>query len=235
MWNRNGEQLMKLHEELKRLRRCVLGTLVLLGASSPALAEASNPPALPVALERALERLEPKLVEAERARLAELFRGWEDLVAYLPITDLKRIRFGEGWLELRFDFGGDDHKEIEIRGSKKAYWDEAKKKVVTEKGDDELVRLASKIRLEFDETGLRGLHKGDVEVKRHFLWWDLEVRTLVEKRSETDSDGRKRVCTDPSGKALLRDGKPVFLECDRWLVMEAKGRRMEIALKESGA
>ena len=215
----------------ERRIRSALGVLVLLGTSTPHLA-AEALPVLPAALERALERLEPKLEESECERLAQLFSGWDALVGYLPIADLRRIRFGEDWVELRFDFGRDDHKELEIRGSTKAYWDAKKKEIVTEKGRDERIRLSSKVRLLFDESGLRGLRKGDLEVKRCLCWWDLEVRTLKEQRIEKDSDGRLRIRADRTGKAELREGKPMFLECDRWLVMEAKGNRMEVALDE---
>lgn len=218
----------------EKLERGALGALVLLAAWTQTLAAEAPRPALPAALERALDRLEPELGESERERMARLFSGWDALVAYLPVADLRHVRFGDGWLELRFDFGKDDHRELEIRGTTKAYWDAKKREIVTEKGRTERVRLSSRIRLQFDENGLRGLREGDLEVKRGF-WWDLEVRTVEERRIEKDSDGRPRVRTDRAGKAELRGGKPVFVECDHWLVMEARGNRMEVALDEPGS
>lgn len=218
--------------ERRSLRAC--GALLLLAQAAPVHAGEAETPVLPPALERVLDGLAAPPSASERARLAELFQGWDGLLAYLPLQDLANVELAAGWIDLGFDFGKDAAREIEIPAERRLYWDAKRRRTVSKKSSSERLRLRSQVRILLAAGTIRGLRVGDLAVHRSWLgWFDLDVRFARERRLDQDSLGRPRVVTDARGEPRLRAGEPVLLECDRWLVLTACGQRVEVPLTDA--
>lgn len=89
----------------------------------------------------------------------------------------------------------------------------------------------SSLRFELGPEGIRAVRKGDLEVSVWPFSPDLELHTEIHPgRIVTDDQDRILLETDEIGKPLRRDGRFVPIVADRWLILEAGGRRAEIPL-----
>lgn len=168
----------------------------------------------------------------EEARVRDVLSGHGSLLEILPLDDLERVSLDGDVLELTFEFGKDDSRRIRTPRRERWVVDRGGRVSRTEE-EARTLRIRRRVRFTVDDVGIRSVEKGDIAVRWLFGWLDLALSTEAGPRT-TVVDGKGRIVleTGPDGRPLERGGAFVSRTARRWLVLEAKGRRVRIPLRE---
>lgn len=196
-------------------------------------------PTIAVGLAPVAARLEAGSA-AERDAALALLDGYRPLLRFLPVDDLERIRVGRDELELAFDFGRSSKRRVELPAVRRWVVDPS-----SAAADDPLAACRAervettertlivhrRLRLKRDGRTLCGVADGDLEIAYGMFAPNLALSTEHRPGDcARDAEGRIFLEVDERGFPVREDGRWVPVRSDRWLVLEVKGRRFELAL-----
>jgi len=165
------------------------------------------------------------------ARLRELLAGYGPLLEILPLAALARTHYSNGELELEFDFDGAAHRQIELEAKRRWVLD-GDGRACEHVSKARTLRVHRKLRFHMNEDGIESVQAGDLEVKWGFFYFDLAVSTEHSGERAVRVDGDNVVLeTTRDGKLLMIGGTVVPCVASRWVVLEAKGQRVEIPIE----
>lgn len=204
-----------------------LAAVLILSARSMASGATIQEPVVDETIERIAQAANS--IEAS-SRIRELLSGYEPLLAELPLEDLEDVSLRRSRLELRFDFDGDSHRRVELP-AKERWILNKKRRAERETTSSRSLRVNRRLRFDFDSEGICAVVEGDLEVKAGIFWFDLSLSTeLTPLREVCNAEGRPVLVEGSSGRPIKRDGRFLRETSRRWLVLEAKGRKVEIPI-----
>lgn len=178
-------------------------------------------------------------LEAREAALA-LLEGHRPLLRFLPMEEISSVRFADDMLEFDFDFGRRSSRRVELPSVSK--WVVDTDGLTTEQAL--LSRRAERVKtrartlivnqtLRFYSSGtdLAGVEDGDLEIAYGMFAPNVSLSTEHRPGDVArDASGRIVLEVDEQGLPIRKDGRWVPRRSNRWLVLEVKGRRFELAL-----
>jgi hypothetical protein len=176
----------------------------------------------------------------------QIFSKYGVSLDFLPVKDLREVVAEGGKVTFRFDFGGDGTREITLpdttrkvldsRNRADPYAADGKNRVKEEKSDGKQLRLSQELQLSVDAHGLTGVREGDIAVHHWLLGWvDIQVHSEQHAgKVATGDKDRPVLMTDGAGNPLVQDGHYVPQRYDDWVVIEAKGQRVEAGIPALG-
>jgi hypothetical protein len=199
----------------------------------PGDVERREPP-IPVRARETIERL--ALTDVARTRLLGLIEGREALLDYLPLADLRDVVIEGDTLELRFDFEGKKSREVVIPAALYVALDPRTKRPVTLTTEENTLIVRSSIRFELGPDGISAVREGDLKVVYGIFRVNLTAHTETHRRRRvTDEQGRVLLEVDAGGRPVTRGGDFVPLTSNEWLIIEARGKRLEVPLSRPQA
>jgi len=175
-----------------------------------------------------------------------MFAKYDVSLDFLPLEALNRVEAAKGKVTFHFDFGRDGYRDIQLPGSTQKVLDsrlssdpykvDRKNRVRDEKTDSKKMRLKSQLQFSVNANGLSGLRTGDMAV-HHWLagWVNLNVQS--ERHDDKIATGEKNrpvLQTDSRGNPVVVDGHYQPQRYDDWVVITAKGRRIEVGIPPLG-
>ena len=202
-----------------------------------AASKAAGTPPSPTAL--VLGRLETREDATSAQELRGVLEAYGQLLEFLPLNRLDRACWGRGALELEFDFGGRSSLEVELPAFPKVALipsdpsdPMAGGKLVRSRGKARRLVVKERLRFTVDGGAIEGVRRGDLKIAWGVFSFDVHLETEARPDSwARDEHGRILLKTDESGDPVDVGGRYCPIEADRWLVLEVRGTRQEIALR----
>ncbi len=161
---------------------------------------------------------------------------------FLPLDALNRVDAAGGKVTFHFDFGSKGYRDISLPGTTQKVLDsrhrsdrflvDRRNRVRDEESDGKKLRLKSQLQFSVNDSGLTGLRQGDLAV-HHWLagWVNLNVHSEQhEGKIATGEKDRPVLQTDERGNPVVENGHYVPQRFDDWVVITAKGRRIEVGI-----
>jgi len=209
--------------------RRTIRTLLALALIALALPSAWAQPTRPGA-----ERVTDFVADPQRAAVAKLLAGYGPVLEILPLDELRGVIVESDALELVFDFSGKKSRSIKLASKRRALLPKGgslrQLEVDFESTKERTLVIEERLRFEHDGRAITAVREGDLRVKKLWMSFDLRVSTVTRVGAQRDDKGRTVLETDAAGEPLLVDGKLVPVSAERFFVIEARGRRVEIPL-----
>lgn len=171
----------------------------------------------------------------------ELFEKYGVSIDFLPLDTLQEITSDGASVTFKFDFGGDDTRDVKLPDSqvtflKSRHSDDPTRvhrrnyvKETTSKG--RTLRVSEEVRLTIDENGVTGIREGDIKVGWFLGWLDMSLHTEHEQGKQEMYDGKYPVLvTGEDGEPVVVDDHYQVRSYDDWVIIEAAGRKVEIGV-----
>jgi len=180
--------------------------------------------------------------QLDGATVRAMFEKYGVELEFLPLDALEGVVSQDGKVTFAFDFGDQSERELQLPESRLQVLDsrhrsdrflvDRKNRVREQKSDGKKLRLKDELQLTVNENGLTGVRQGDLAVHHWLLGWvDLQVHSERHDGKIATGDKERPVLeTDGRGKPLVVDGHYVPQRFDDWVIITAKGRRIEVGI-----
>lgn len=177
---------------------------------------------------------------AERDAALALLDSYRPLLRFLPIDELSGVHVRRDALEFEFDFGPGSTRRVELPAVRRWVLDPA-----TAAGEHPLAGCRAeevettartlivhrRLHLKRDGQVLRGVADGDLEIAYGMFAPNLSLATEHRPGDfARDPEGRILLEVNELGLPVRENGRWVPVRSDRWLILEVKGRRIELPL-----
>jgi len=171
-----------------------------------------------------------------------LFARFGVALDFLPVDALREVVAEGGKVTFRFDFAGEDTREVKLPDSTRKVLDSRNKqdpfaadgrnRVKEDKSDGKSLRLRSELQFTVGPEGLTGVRAGDLAVHHWLLGWvDIQVHSERHPgRIAVGDKDRPVLQTDARGEPIVVSGHYQPQRYDDWAVIEAKGQRIEAGI-----
>ncbi|MBI5364323.1 MAG: hypothetical protein HZA53_14180 [Planctomycetes bacterium] len=214
--------------------------LIDIDAPSPAADAGPTPakPALPDSVRRLCALASERGLTLPSA-LVESLGEVAALLAFLPMERLVDLELRPKRLVLVFDTQREREVEVRLPSTTCFVLDERAahddvlrsgrpRRVVT---DEHRLVVHRRVELELGAEGIVGVRAGDLELAKGPFRFDVAVSvTKAPGRMNVDEDGRPVLALDDQGRPFRRDGQWVVERFDKWIVLKAFGRKVEIGV-----
>lgn len=171
--------------------------------------------------------------------LRELLKDYETDMSFLPLENLKEIRSDGKNVDLVFDFGGQNTKNVKIPGTTSLILESSNlvdpysasnpNTIKKKTGTSETLRISNTVRFSIDKNGITGLRKGDIKASWFLGWANINIRSAQGEKVAT-VDNKPVIRADEAGNPIIEDGHYVPETYNDWLIITAPATHIEIGV-----